>query len=172
MQSCQWNHEHQNSTGENKRFDQKFTIIQYLHCSHHPTILCPRIFNGFPEPAHYISASLAQDSVPSVLGSDPTHSRATELHSHQTATCFPKSKCNFAFLFFCRERLALSQHLLPIFPFFVFFFSAKPCAWPYILVVSPSPCSMWAAATAWLLTDGWCGSTTGKQTQAAEAWRA
>ena len=52
-----------------------------------------------------------------------------------------------------------------------FFFSSppSPCAWCYILSVSPSSSSMWAASTAWQLTDGQCGSTTGKWTRAAEA---
>ena len=44
-----------------------------------------------------------------------------------------------------------------------------PSAWLYIIIVSPC---MWAAATVWQLTDGWCGSTTWKWTQAAEAVRA
>ena len=48
---------------------------------------------------------------------------------------------------------------------FSFFPPQSPSAWLYILVVSPSSSSLWAAATAWLLTDGgvvpWLGNKPG-----------
>lgn len=44
-----------------------------------------------------------------------------------------------------------------------FFFSQSPSAWLDILVVSPSGSFMWAAATAWQLTDEWCSSVNRKQ---------
>ena len=45
----------------------------------------------------------------------------------------------------------------------VFFPPQSPSTQLYILVVSPSGSSVWAAATAWQLTDGWCGSVPGSR---------
>ena len=72
---------------------------------------------------------------------------------------------SFCFLFFVGKDFPWANNCCQSFSLF-FFPPGSPSTWLYIPVVSPSSSSLWAAATLWLLTDEWCGSATGKWTQA------
>ena len=76
--------------------------------------------------------------------------------------------CTWIYVNICFRRNFIIEN--SSFSCLVFFPRQSPSAWLSILVVSPSSSSIWDTATAWLPTDRWCGSTTGKRPGPLKSW--